>query len=367
MKILVVLPSFDLGGSEIYCFRLIRFASMHGLEWHVTSGNAKNSQMEPMFHQIGVETHASSPGYLSIRSARRFLGFLKTGDFDVLMTFNGAFAAPSLSLAKLAGIPKRIAWHRRSTPAFAPTIGRRLYLASALRVFEYASTHLLSNSRAAFDRFHGSTWESDRKYKVIPNGIDGCRFRPRLIDSRCLRKELALPESATVVGHVGRFDPAKNHETLFKIVRKARDSGMDAWLLCAGTGTDTDAFKERLKIHGITEVTRALGPRTDIERLHHALDVFVFPSLTEGQPNALIEAILSGIRVLASDIAPVREAVPVALYGNLFPPQDAEGAVALLKTRGEGSAEQRENARQWAVERYDPVRNFTAVLEVMGC
>ena len=89
--------------------------------------------------------------------------------------------------------------------------------------------------------------------------------------------------------------------------------------------------------------------------------------MTEGQPNALIEAMLSSINILASDIPPVREVVPVDLYGNLFPPLDAGRAVALLETIGKGNAEQRENARRWAVERYDPVRNFTAVLEVMGC
>ena len=234
-------------------------------------------------------------------------------------------------------------------------------------MFEYASTHILSNSRAALDRFHGSAWKSHRKYKVIPNGVDGCLFCPGQIDPRFMRRELALPESATIVGHVGRFDPAKNHETLFKIVRKARDSGMDAWLVCAGTGTDTDAFRERLQTYGIAGCTRALGPRADVERLHQALDVFVFPSVTEGQPNALIEAMLSGVNVLASDIPPVREAIPEGLYGNLFPPLDSERAVALLETIGKGDADQRENARRWAVERHDPASNFSAVLKVMRC
>ena len=123
MKVLAVLPSFDVGGSETYCLRLIKFASEPDLEWHVTSGNSRNSQMEPMFQQVGVVTHRASPGYLSMRSAKEFLEFLKVGEFDILMTFNGAFAAPSLLLAKLAGVPTRIAWHRRSAPAFAPTLG----------------------------------------------------------------------------------------------------------------------------------------------------------------------------------------------------------------------------------------------------
>ena len=282
------------------------------------------------------------------------------------MTFTGVFGGPALFLARKAGVPTRIAWHRRSTPAHSQTFARRLYSSFARRLLERSATSILSNSITALDQFHGAHWRSDDRFRVIRNGVDSQRFRPDAAAGRVLKEELKLPASCSVVGHVGRFDPAKDHETLFATVRRVLDAGASIRLLVAGTGTDSSSFQDRLRAHGLNDFTCCLGAREDVERLYRAMDIFLFPSVTEGQPNALIEAMLSGVKIIASDISPIREAVPEFLFGHLFPPGDSVAAVALLSSALEDGQGPDGRVRDWAVEHYDLRRNLDSVLEVMG-
>jgi glycosyltransferase involved in cell wall biosynthesis len=332
----------------------------------VTTGNLRNAQIEAEFWANGATTHRASPGRLNLMKGRSFKSFLSLQRFDVVMTLTGLFGAYSLRLAKSAGVPMRIAWHRRSSPAYAPTWSRRAYARWARWQLERSSTCVLSNSEAALDRFHGRQWRDQPNFRVIHNGVDPKRFYPRPAIRGEVRRALGLPKSATVVGHVGRFDPAKDHETLFRSLQSARKSGVNAWLVCAGTGTDSDEFRRRVEVYRLADVSRCLGARSDIEHLHQAMDVFLFPSLTEGQPNALIEAMLGGVPILASDIPPIREAVPEFFYKNLFLPGDATSIAERLGALAGAEATGTESARAWAMNRYDPQRNFDALLEIMG-
>lgn len=363
----MVLPSFDRGGSESYCLRLINFSKERKIDWHVTSGNLRNAQLHPEFVKAGAKVYQESAGRIDIRQGLAFKRFLQQQRFDVVMTLTGLFGAEALKLARAAKVPCRIAWHRRSTPAFSPSFSRKLYTRWSLWELERSSDWILSNSETALDRFHGSRWRDQTRFRVIPNGVDPERFQLQPSIRKEVRDAHGLPESALVVGHIGRFDPAKDHETLLRTVRTARDSGQNAWLLCAGTGTDTMEFRNRVNAQGIADYTRCLGARAEVDRLYQAMDVFLFPSVTEGQPNALIEAMLSGVRILASDIPPIREAMPEFLHGHLFSPGDAEEATRLLIENVDSGPDKIARAREWAIDRYDPKRNFNAVLEIMGC
>jgi len=330
-KILVLLPSYDAGGAENYALRLIEYAGNQDYEWHVTSGNPNNRGMEPKFEAAGAAVHYVSPGFGLSPRVINFWRFLRRQRFDAVMSLNGVFAGVPMALARLAGIPTRVAWHRRSTPAYKQTLGRLAYARLALALLGSGTTRILSNSEAALDTFHGAGWRLSEKFAVIPNGVDAERFRPRPAERPAIRERLGFAETDFVIGHVGRVDPAKDHETLFRIVRALHDDDPNVRLLMIGTGTDSPAMQARLATHGIADISHAMGVRDDVEWLYQAMDVFVFPSVTEGQPNALIEAMLSGVPVVASDIAPIRGVIPDEQTGLLFPPGDAASGIGLLR------------------------------------
>jgi glycosyltransferase involved in cell wall biosynthesis len=360
--ILVQLPSYDAGGAENYALRLIRHGGSDDYDWHVTTSNLRHATLENAFRRAGAQVHHAGPGYGQPGHVLSFHRFLRHYRFDAVMTLTGVFGGLGLSIARLAGVPRRIAWHRRSTPAYALTRGRRLYARQSLALLHWGTTRILSNSRAALDRFHGKNWARSTKFGVIPNGIDARRFRSQPSLGVKLRAELGIPAAARVIGHVGRVDPAKDHDTLIAVAAKLRPKFADLRLLMAGTGTDSLEFEKRLERAGVRDIAVPLGVRADVERLYQVMNVFVFPSVTEGQPNALIEAMLCGVPAVASNIPGTREAVPPALWPRLFTPRDVSDASMKVEAvlSDQGSVVQ--SQLEWLRERYDLSRNLDMAL-----
>ena len=105
-----------------------------------------------------------------------------------------------------------------------------------------------------------------------------------------------------VVGHVGRFDPQKNHEGLLDIFKEILKKRPDAVLALVGSrGGQYENILERVKSENLEDKVFFLGKRTDIGAFLSAMDVFLFPSLYEGLPFALVEAQANGLTCVISD------------------------------------------------------------------
>src|SRR5690606_29803100 len=129
------------------------------------------------------------------------------------------------------------------------------------------------------------------KYEVIYNGIDASMF---VRSKENLRNELNIPANAFIVGHVGRYNEAKNHKTIIEVaVSFCKQDSNNFFLFC---GKDTDVhLTERVAQEELENQIKILGLRNDVYKVLNTLDCFYFPSISEGQPNALIEALVSGL------------------------------------------------------------------------
>ena len=361
-RVLIQLPSYDSGGAENYALRLIDRGGNDEYEWHVTSSNRRNAKLEAGFRNSGAQIHHISPGFGNPGQAKSFLSFVRASRFDTVMTLTGVFGGPALALARVAGVARRVGWHRRATPAYAPTLVRRAYAGWALLLLKWGANRILSNGRAALMNHHGSNWLTSDKFAVIPNGVDSERFRPDRRLREAVRDELGIPRECIVIGHVGRFDPAKDHATLLAVVSRLRQELGTLRLLVAGTGTDSTQFRDRLAQAGLHDTTVPLGARSDVERLYQAMDVFLFPSITEGQPNSLIEAMLCGVPIVASDIPGVRDTVPPEQRARVFPPRDVAAASRLVHS-SLGDFDTARAQIPWVRERYDLECNLDRVLD----
>ena len=365
-RVLFVLPSLHAGGSENYVLRLVRFAGHEAFEWHVLSPNLERGDLHEAFVSEGVQVRYQSIGYLNPAKALRLYRYLKAGEFDVVCTLTGVFGGLTLAIAKAAGVKSRVGWHRRSTPAFSPTWGRRAYARLALWLLESSSTRILSNGRAALDHFHGVNWVSDDRFAVIPNGVDTRALLVHGDTKEEERKALGLQVDAFVVGHVGRFDPAKNHETIFRVAADLVQREPGARFVFCGKGTDSAAFKQQLERFGIADQCVALGLQPNLPRVYRSFDVFYFPSVTEGQPNALIEAILAKLPLVASDIPGNRDVVPPFLHAELVPPMAVKQAVEAILTKFREAQGGTQEALEWASERFDLEKNMTLALQALA-
>jgi sugar transferase (PEP-CTERM/EpsH1 system associated) len=158
----------------------------------------------------------------------------------------------------------------------------------------------------------------------IYNGVDPevCRPGP----GAEIRAGLNLPAEAFVVGTVGRLDPIKDHPTLFQAFERLCEHRPNAFLLVVGEGP------ERARLQALAgERIRLLGDRCDVPELMRALDVFVLPSRNEGISNTLLEAMATGLPVIATRVGGNPELVEDGWTGTLVPPHDAAALASAMQ------------------------------------
>lgn len=144
---------------------------------------------------------------------------------------------------------------------------------------------------------------------VIKNSVDISRFEQIKESQKSIRKKIEIPEDAFVIGHVGRFTEAKNHEFLIQIFRRVHEIKRHAYLLCIGTGDKLPDIIRSLEQYNLMKFTRIFSNVRDTEEMYRAMDVFCFPSKWEGLGLAVIEAQASGLRCFVSDQVPSATAV----------------------------------------------------------
>ena len=138
--------------------------------------------------------------------------------------------------------------------------------------------------------------------EIIRNGIDFNRFTNVRITKKEKRKELAIPEDAFVVGHVGRFCEQKNHKMIIELLKYIYQRNNNVFLLLVGDGPLENEIRHRLNSGVLQGRYLILSHRSDIPELMKAMDVFLFPSFYEGLPVTLIEAQVSKLPCVVSDV-----------------------------------------------------------------
>lgn len=317
-----ILSGTGTGGAERFLLRVIARLG-EDLQPVLFVRGSGRGDLHDEFVRRGAEVCYFQLGYLDPRGTYRFIRLLRSNRLRSLVDFSGIFAGLSLWAAKRAGVQRRIAFHRRSSYAFKPSWPRILYARVSTRLTEHAATHILANSRAGLEFFHPRLLDNDNRLQVIPNFIDPEELQPTRT-REAVRKELQIPADAFVLLHTGRLDPAKDHRTLLAAALSVMAKRESVYCVIAGPDTETLRVDEEGTEPRISIRFRFLGNRADVPDLLNAADLFLFPSVTEGQPNALLEAIISGLPVVTTDIDPIREVIPERYHRDLVKPGDTD-------------------------------------------
>jgi glycosyltransferase involved in cell wall biosynthesis len=160
---------------------------------------------------------------------------------------------------------------------------------------------------------------------VILQSRDAARLgRPSRGRRQAARAALGIDPGQEVLVTVGRQDFQKGQWVLIEALARLVPLRPHLLLLIAGrSGDSSERLKSLCASLGVEKHVRFLGHRDDTPELLAAADLFVFPSLYEGLPGAVLEAMALGLPIVASDIAPVREAVERAENARLVPAGDA--------------------------------------------
>ncbi len=163
---------------------------------------------------------------------------------------------------------------------------------------------------------------------LMPNGVDSRRFTPAEPAERAtLRARLGIPMDEPVALFVGRLERRKGLDILLAAWDELIRRETSARLLIAGLG-DAAAWIREAHALSVGDRIAFLGGREDVADLYRAADVFVFPSRAEGCPNAVLEAMASGLPVVVTDVAGNREVVGEDGKAGWLVPAEAPAALA---------------------------------------
>jgi glycosyltransferase involved in cell wall biosynthesis len=302
----------------------------------VIDGGILASEIEGLGFRVTV-LKAYDHRWLAQYSAREILRLrrmLKDGDYDIVHTHLFQADVAGRIAARLAGVPivvKTLHNMGRWKAPWQIALDRLLarWTDRVICVSDYQRQEVLAQER-----------ESPERVLTIPNGVDISRFSP-VVDREAYMRDLGLKPDMRIVGTVGRLIEEKGHIHLLKAIPLILREHPDTQFLIVGDGRLKTMLTGVLEGNPFEDRVKFAGLRPDVAELLSLMDVFVFPSLSEGFPIAPIEAMAARRPVAASSIPQLKGVVMDGDTGLSFPPSD-EAALAAAVCRLLGDAGLRE-------------------------
>lgn len=304
IKVLIVAGSMDLGGIENQLMHLLRNADKEKFQIDFTSTmqNAYyRSEIEALggnYIVIPAMSHANPFPYCSA-----LYHIMKDGKYDVVHSHELFHSGIVLLVAKLAGVPVRVAhahnWHDGDGTGKRRSLVRTIYNSVMRQWILRCSTQQLACSTLAGKFLYGDEWIQKSSYHLVFNSVDTAKF----LDCFDREETGEFCDGWCNVLQVGRVTRVKNQLFLTEIAAEMKRRGKKIRILCAGDG-DADyleAIQKEIDKNGLQEYMQMLGLRRDIDTLMRKASAFVLPSQYEGMPLVLIEAQASGLPCVVAD------------------------------------------------------------------
>jgi len=205
---------------------------------------------------------------------------------------NALYYILPLLLAKKWGI-KKIILHSHNTQSNVG-IMQPLHYLNKLFVTKLANIFLACGEEA------GHWMYGNRPFEVINNAVDTQKFAYNEEYRKEIRKEFGISDHTFVIGNVGRFEEAKNHNFLIDVFHKYAKIHPNSILIMLGEGTLLNNIKIKVERLGISDKVCFAGVRSDVQKFYSAMDMMLMPSLFEGLPFVAIEAQCAGLKTLLS-------------------------------------------------------------------
>jgi len=225
--------------------------------------------------------------------AFKFYKALKNIDSTIIHSHIDTLSGIPLFIAKRIGYVKRISHSHNSSQEINSKIIFKNLLKKMIKI---SSTNLASCSYEAGYYMFGKK----SKFIYIPNGVDTSKFSFNYEERKRIRNTFNL-NNRFVFGHVGRFNEQKNHEFLIYLIDYLRRIRSDIALLLVGDGPMLEKIKSQAIEFGVEGYIVFHPSTNDVASLYSAFDLFLFPSLFEGMPLALLEAQSANLNCIVSD------------------------------------------------------------------
>lgn len=292
MKIIQVMPDFGLAGAEIMCENLIYELRKCGHDVVVISLFDYKSAITERMEQTGVKIiYLGKKLGFDISLVGKIRRVLRKEKADVIHTHRNA-AQYAIPAAMMAGVKLRVhTVHNIATKENGkPARILNKFFFKYCRVIPVALSYLTRDSIVEEYKIQKN------KIPVILNGIDL---------SKCIPKDNYGINGNFKILHIGRFSEQKNHEGLLKAFKVFHDKHPDSELWLIGDGEKKAEVERYVSDNDLIQSVRFLGLQSSVYRYLHDADIFALPSNYEGVPITLIEAMGTGLPIVATAVGGV--------------------------------------------------------------
>lgn len=339
-KVVFWAGSFEQAGTQRFLLELLTRLDRGAFEPIVFSA-LRRGELLPAIESLGLPVlefgtgkHAASPA--TMRGLAGAAAYLRRERVAILNCMLGIITLFGPFVGRAAGVPVVIN-HQRNAAYWIRGGARE-------RVYGFVNRRLVDavavNSGAARDELVRRFGVPAAKVVDVGAGIDVERFAWAPPDTR-LAAELGLA-GHPVVGIVAKLSPVKGHEWFLEAAARVARERNDTRFLIVGDGPRRSELEGMAGALGLADKVVFLGARDDVPALLRLMDVFVLSSVSEGSPNAVMEAMAAGVPVVATDVGGVTDAVGGPSSAVLVPPHDADalarGVLGLLTDAGAAGA-----------------------------
>jgi len=314
LRIAMMLESDEPGGAEMMVFRLSDELRRRGHTIVPVGPENGVGWLGDLFRRGGFV-----PEVYRLKSAidagcvKGLVRLFREHRIDAVHSHEFTMGVYGVAAARILGLPHLITMHGGLTVCKA--LRRRIALRWAMR----ASDHSVMVSRATQTQFATDLGVDPALFTVVPNGVPIIDGDPSLV-----RAEFGVRDGECVIVAVGVLERHKGHRFLLEALAKLDAESLNRpWrLIIAGGagGEEHSGLMQYIAEHGLGDRVHIALNRNDVSDLLALSDVFVMPSLWEGLPMAVLEAMVAGKAIIASRIAGIPEAVVDGQDGLLVPP-----------------------------------------------
>ena len=352
LRVLFCTDNFGIGGTELNAVRTAEALVRRGVEVEVAALQA-DGPLRTRYDAAGIPVHSFpldnlyGPG--ALRQGIRLAALVRRGGFDVVHChdiYSNIFAGFWARRGGDSAIIASRRWGRDSTQ-------RRLDRLN--RMAQRRSSRVLANSSEVAQLVRGDGVRAQR-VTVIPNFLEPEAFDPLPESDRAAwRSARGIPDGAVLLGIVARLAPVKNHESLFRAVAKAGARFPALHLAIVGDGPSRGGLEALARELELDDRIHFVGMVPHRPNVNHHFDLVALPSLSEGFPNTIAEAMAAGRAVVATAVGGVTDVVLDGVTGVLVPPADDQALADALAGRLDdpaGTARMGMRAREVASERF---------------
>lgn len=313
IKIVYFIPQLLIGGTERHLYDLVTHLDKELFECVVWCPGPWGPIGNELL-QAGIKIIRFKFPY-RIFFFHRFLKpiyYLKSKRFQIFHSYGYGPHYIDTIIAKLSGIPIYIS-SRRNIRHWSG--GEKLHLGERIR--NHFSDLVIANSEAVKKKSIEIEKIEPEKIKVIYNGVDFTKINLSSEKSQ-YKKGLGIPEDYTVIGNLANLKPVKGQKLLIEAFAKIFKKVNKVKLVISGEGPEKENLLKLADNLNIKDSITIVNSYLNRFELLNLFDIFVFPSLAEGFPNAIIEAMVMGKPVIASNVGGIPEAVIDGETGFLF-------------------------------------------------